>query len=67
MLPYYRDSTNMPGPLTENEVERIKAQFREALGRELTGEELRCLGLSCSVLPQEEGQQPKVKAAKSKR
>ena len=48
--------------LSDLELERIRAKLREALGRDLTPEESRYLGLSNQILPGG-GHKPKAKAA----
>jgi hypothetical protein len=44
----------MPKTLSDLEIERIKAKFKECLERDLTPEECRYLGLSHTLLPEEE-------------
>ena len=43
----------MPKVLSDIELDRIKATLREALGRDLTPDEYRYLGLSSSVVSTE--------------
>jgi hypothetical protein len=43
----------MSQALSDFEIARIKAKFREALGRELTPEECKYLGLSNALIPVE--------------
>ena len=42
-----------PKPLSELEIARIRAKLQETLGRDLTPEEIRYLGLSTVVIPEE--------------
>ena len=48
-------------------LERIKEMFRKALGRELTGEEQRYLGLASTAETTEEVEAPKQEAERFKR
>jgi len=43
----------MSQALSDFEIARIKAKFREALGRELTPEECKYLGLTKALIPVE--------------
>lgn len=42
-----------PKPLSELEIARIRAKLKETLGRDLTPEEIRYLGFSTVVIPEE--------------
>ena len=44
----------MPVTLSDIEAQRIKAMLRKSLGRDLTPDELRYIGLSSVMLPEEE-------------
>jgi hypothetical protein len=54
----------LTGNVTRAKLLRIQEQLREALGRDLTPEEYRLLGLSSVMLPEPaEGKQTKAKAS----